>query len=234
MKKSFTISKRQILVGSAIGVCGLAIYKSLPNPIIDQIMWRTIDRVPKKPPTPRVPFDSDISEKASRLIDAAESQIGVTLEYDAGYSRIAFPNGDIPRRKGVCTDVIVRAFRDGLGIDLQALVHEDMLANFAAYPKLWGLEAPDTNIDHRRVPNLLKFFDRREALLPKSKIGRDYLPGDIVTAISPMKRPHIMLVSNRPNKGKSRPLVIHNIGAGTRIQDFLFEYELTGHIRFMT
>ncbi|KAF0112591.1 MAG: hypothetical protein FD163_1389 [Hyphomonadaceae bacterium] len=234
MKKAFTLSKRQILVGSVIGVCGLAIYKSLPNPIIDQIVWQVIDRTPKKPPPPRVPFFSDISEKAARLIDAAESQIGETLEYDAGYSKIAFPYGDISRRKGVCTDVIIRAFRDGLGIDLQALVYEDMKKDFEAYPKKWGLEAPDTNIDHRRVPNLLKFFERKGALVPISSNGRTYLPGDLVTAISPLKRPHIMLVSNRPNKNKSRPLVIHNIGAGTRIQDFLFEYELTGHIRFMT
>lgn len=234
MEKPIAISKRQILVASAIGVSAVAAYNLLPNPMLDQIIWRTIERTPKRPPPPRIPFFSAISQNAARLIDAAEAQIGETLEYDSGYTQIAFPNGDIARRKGVCTDVVIRAFRDGLGIDLQKLVHEDMAKNFDDYPKKWGLQAPDSNIDHRRVPNLLKFFERNGSLRPISNQGRSYLPGDLVTAISPMKRPHIMLVSNRPNKNKSRPLVIHNIGAGTRIQDFLFEYELTGHIRFMT
>ena len=167
-----------------------------------------------------------------KLVKAAESQIGVTLTYDAGYRKITYPGGDVPREIGVCTDVIVRAYRDGLGVDLQKLVHEDMKKAFSAYPKLWGLTSTDRNIDHRRVPNLRTFFQRRGAAVAVSKSGADYKPGDIVSQVLPDGRPHIGLVSGQLNGAGNAPLLIHNIGRGTRAEDILFVLDITGHYRF--
>jgi uncharacterized protein len=169
---------------------------------------------------------------ADKLVKAAESQIGVTLTYDAAYRKIAYPGGDVPREIGVCTDVVVRAYRDGLGIDLQKLVHEDMKRAFSAYPKLWGLASTDRNIDHRRVPNLRTFFQRRGAALAVSASGADYKPGDVVSQILPDGRPHIGIVSDRLNDTGTTPLVIHNIGRGTLAEDILFALDITGHYRF--
>ena len=115
--------------------------------------------------------------KATRLIEAARKQIGVTLHYDPAYSGLAFPNGDVPRSRGVCTDVVIRAYRDAFGIDLQSLVNADMKANFAAYPKIWGLRRTDRNIDHRRVPNLQVFLKRQGAVLPLSDEPRRLATG---------------------------------------------------------
>jgi uncharacterized protein YijF (DUF1287 family) len=169
---------------------------------------------------------------AEKLVKAGQSQIGVTLVYDPAYTALDYPNGDVPRAKGVCTDVIVRAYRDGLGIDPQRLVHEDMKSAFAAYPQKWGLASPDSNIDHRRVPNLQTFFKRCKAELPVTVNGMDYKPGDIVTQMLPGNKTHIVLVSNLLNPQATRPLAIHNIGWGTRIEDVLFAYQVTGHYRF--
>lgn len=169
---------------------------------------------------------------AEKLVNAGQSQIGVTLVYDPAYTALDYPNGDVPRVKGVCTDVIVRAYRDGLGIDLQRLVHEDMRRAFSAYPRKWGLASPDSNIDHRRVANLQTFFKRRKAELPVSPAGADYLPGDIVTQMLPGNKTHIVLVANLLNPEGTRPLAIHNIGWGARIEDVMFAYEVTGHYRF--
>jgi len=163
------------------------------------------------------------------VIDGAKRQVGVTRGYDSAYRRIPYPNGDVPLETGVCTDVIVRAYRHA-GIDLQALVHRDMKANFAAYPKIWRLRRPDPNIDHRRVPNLGTFFRRRGGALPVTRRGGDYRPGDIVTWRLSSGVPHIGLVSD-VRRG-DRHLVVHNIGAGTQIEDVLFAYELTGHYRW--
>lgn len=169
---------------------------------------------------------------AQKLIAAATSQIGITTGYDPAYRRIDYPGGDVERGVGVCTDVIIRAFRDGLDVDLQKLVHMDMKRAFGAYPKNWGLRSTDRNIDHRRVPNLQAFFDRKGAKLPTGSSGSDFRPGDIVTQIVPVGLPHIALVSNTTNNDGSRPLVIHNIGRGTRMEDTLFTYDITGHYRF--
>jgi hypothetical protein len=169
---------------------------------------------------------------ADKLVKAAESQIGVTLAYDASYHKIAYPGGDVPREIGVCTDVVVRAYRDGLGIDLQKLVHEDMERAFSAYPKLWGLASTDRNIDHRRVPNLRTFFERRSAAVTVGESGKDYKPGDIVSQVLPDGRPHIGIISGRVNDAGTAPLLIHNIGRGTRAEDILFALEITGHYRF--
>ena len=166
-----------------------------------------------------------------RVIEGAKKQVGVTVSYDPAYRRIGYPNGDVPRETGVCTDVIIRAYRHA-GTDLQVLVHEDMKANFARYPKNWGLRRTDTNIDHRRVPNLATFFTRRGGKLAVTRKGADYKPGDIVTWRLSSGVPHIGLVSDVRARGTDRYMVVHNIGSGARMEDVLFAYELTGHYRW--
>ena len=167
--------------------------------------------------------------RAARLIAAARSQVGVTVQYDPAYSRIIYPNGDVPRVKGVCTDVIVRAYRDAFGIDLQALVHADMRAAFSVYPKGWGLSRPDSNIDHRRVPNLRTWLSRRRASLPVPRTASGWRAGDIFTSMVG-NRPHIGLVSDR--HGPTSLLVIHNVGRGTREEDVLRMWPITGRYRW--
>jgi uncharacterized protein YijF (DUF1287 family) len=165
------------------------------------------------------------------LISAARKQIGVTVTYDPAYSRLSFPNGDVPRNKGVCTDVIIRAYRDALGLDLQALVNADMKRGFSAYPKRWGLKSTDRNIDHRRVPNLETFLTRQGARLVLSSDAASWQPGDIMTCLVGGNLPHIGIVSDRKTLF-GRPLVIHNIGRGTQEEDILFAFKLMGHFRW--
>lgn len=164
-----------------------------------------------------------------KMIDGAKAQVGKTLWYDSGYRRIAYPGGDVPIERGVCTDVVIRAFR-AAGLDLQVLVHEDMKRNFRAYPRNWGLRAPDTNIDHRRVPNLATYFKRRGRAVPVTRRGADYKPGDLVTWRLSSGVPHIGVVSD-VRRG-DRYLMVHNIGSGAQIEDVLFAYEVTGHFRW--
>jgi uncharacterized protein YijF (DUF1287 family) len=168
-----------------------------------------------------------------QLIAGAKSQVGVTIHYDGSYRQLQYPGGDVPRDRGVCTDVVIRAFRNA-GIDLQQLVHEDMKRNFAAYPQSWGLRRPDPNIDHRRVPNLATFFARHGKKLPVTRKGADYKPGDIVTWRLPGGLPHIGLVSDVRVPASDRYRVVHNIGAGAQNEDVLFAYELTGHYRWFS
>lgn len=165
------------------------------------------------------------------VIEGAMEQIGKTRVYDGRYVKIGYPNGDVPIERGVCTDVIIRAFRKA-GVDLQVLVHEDMKTAFRSYPQIWGLTKPNPNIDHRRVRNLTGFFKRHAKVLKISENGGDYLPGDIVTWILPSGADHIGIVSNRYDKKNKRYLVVHNIGYGTVIEDVLFSYKLTGHFRY--
>jgi uncharacterized protein YijF (DUF1287 family) len=168
------------------------------------------------------------------IVAAARGQIGVTVTYDPAYVGLDYPGGDVPRDRGVCTDVLVRALRDGLKVDLQKLVHEDMRANFSAYPKIWGLSRTDRNIDHRRVPNLRTFLKRRGCERPLGRAvpdPRNFLPGDIVTCTVPPNLPHVMIVSDRKSKG-GVPLMIHNIGSGTKEEDVLQKFPLTGHYRW--
>ena len=167
----------------------------------------------------------------SKLAEAALGQVGVTVTYDPAYVSLGYPNGDLPRDRGVCTDVVIRALRDAHAADLQKLVHEDMRAHFSAYPKIWGLKKTDRNIDHRRVPNLRTYFKRRGMELPLGKDPAAFQPGDLVTCTVPPNLPHIMIVSKRKSRD-GRPLVIHNIGSGTREEDVLFTYPLTGHYRW--
>ncbi len=165
-----------------------------------------------------------------QLSDAAISITNDKVAYDPTYYRIKYPTGDVPKEKGVCTDVVIRSYRK-LGIDLQKEVHEDMAANFAKYPKSWELKAPDTNIDHRRVPNLQVFFTRKGEVKTISDKATDYKPGDIVTWMLARDRPHIGIVVNKKsNNGRYK--MVHNIGSGQVIQDCLFEYTITGHYRY--
>jgi len=166
---------------------------------------------------------------ASTIVQAARSQIGKTTIYDPAYVGLKYPEGDVPLERGVCTDVVIRALRKGAGMDLQKLVHEDMKKAFNKYPKIWGLKKTDRNIDHRRVPNLTRYFERKGYALVVSKNKGDYLAGDLV-ACSVGKRPHIMIVSdNRAKDGT--PLIIHNIGSGTKEENRLFAFPITGHFR---
>lgn len=166
----------------------------------------------------------------SRLTDAARHQIGVTTVFDPSYTPLAFPGGDLPRDRGVCTDVVVRALRDAWNIDLQLAVNRDMQASFTDYPSLWGARHPDRNIDHRRVANLQTLFARLGAALPLTDEPTPYLPGDIVTWSLPGNLAHIGIVSDRIT-AQGTPLILHNIGHGAQEEDILFAYPMTGHYR---
>jgi len=165
------------------------------------------------------------------VIDAAIEQTRHAVAYDPAYTRIAYPGGDVPADRGVCTDVVIRAYR-AAGIDLQKEVHEDMRRAFGSYPKVWGLSRPDTNIDHRRVPNLMTFFKRRGAARPVTRDAEAYLPGDLVTWNLTSGVPHIGVVVDRKSEDGRRNLVVHNIGAGPQLEDVLFSWTVTGHYRF--
>ena len=162
--------------------------------------------------------------EAKALIAAAEGQVGVVTIYDPAYVSLTFPGGDVSPERGVCTDVVIRALRVAQGIDLQAAVNRDMKANFAAYPAQWGLKSTDRNIDHRRVPNLRRLFERLGA-----EVTDDFVPGDVVSILLPGNLAHIAIVSDR--MGAKAPMIVHNIGAGTQVEDRLFEFEITGHYR---
>jgi uncharacterized protein YijF (DUF1287 family) len=166
----------------------------------------------------------------AKLSDSALSIVNRNVRYDADYTQIAYPNGDVAKDRGVCTDVIIRSYRK-LGIDLQKEVHEDMATNFSKYPKSWGLRSTDTNIDHRRVPNLEVFFTRKGKSLPVTSKAADYKPGDVVSWRLPSGRPHIGIVVDK--KGTDgRYKMVHNIGFGQALEDCLFEYTINGHYRY--
>jgi uncharacterized protein len=171
-----------------------------------------------------------MTPRAAALVVAARRQIGVTVNYDPAYTRIPYPNGDVPEPRGVCTDVVIRALRTQ-GIDLQQRVHEDMRTHFAAYPQKWRLRGPDRNIDHRRVPNLQVWFTRKGWSIAIADRAGDYRAGDLVTWMLPGNLPHIGIVSDRKTMLRGVPLIIHNIGRGTREDDILFDYTITGHYR---
>lgn len=168
----------------------------------------------------------------SRLADSAGTLTQQKVVYDLSYFSIAYPNGDVPKDRGVCTDVIIRAYRK-LHIDLQQLVHEDMRKNFHQYPRVWGLNTPDKNIDHRRVPNLMTFFKRSGASLPVTNNTVDYKPGDIVCWLLSRGMKHIGLVVQQKSADGKRCLIVHNIGSGQVMEDCLFDYPIIGHYRYM-
>lgn len=172
------------------------------------------------------------SPEVKKLLESAFRQTELTKSYDPNYVVIPYPNGDVPPETGVCSDVVIRAFRNA-GVDLQKEVHEDMRENFAVYPKKWNLPKPDTNIDHRRVPNLQKYFERKEKSLTISDNGKNYKPGDIVSwDLNEKGLTHIGIVSNVFNEDTKRYSIIHNIGAGAKIEDVLFDWKITGHYRY--
>jgi uncharacterized protein YijF (DUF1287 family) len=178
-------------------------------------------------------FITAIIEKSfpERLSDAAITLTKDKVVYDPGYFSISYPNGDVPKGKGVCTDVVIRAYRK-LGIDLQKEVHEDMKKNFSKYPQKWGLKKTDPNIDHRRVPNLQVFFTRFGKSLEVTDKASDYKTGDLVTWMINDKMPHIGIVTNRKSADGKRNLIVHNVGAGQVLEDCLFQYKITGHYQF--
>lgn len=166
-----------------------------------------------------------------QLADSALTLTGQKVIYDPTYTRIDYPNGDVPEGKGVCTDVIIRAYRK-FGIDLQKEVHEDMKENFDKYPKNWGLSGTDKNIDHRRVPNLMTFFTRYGTVKMITNNPVDYLPGDIVCWNLGGGITHIGIVTRKKSTDGKRHLIVHNIGEGQVLEDCLFSYKIIGHYRY--
>ena len=177
-------------------------------------------------------FASPVGFK-QQLAEAAMQRTHMQVRYDGAYRRIGYPGGDVPADTGVCTDVVIRSYRS-LGIDLQQLVHEDMRDNFSSYPskRIWGLSRPDSNIDHRRVPNLQVFFRRHGTELAVTQQAADYKPGAIVSWMLPGNLPHIGIVSDKRVPGTERLMIVHNIGAGPKLEDMLFSYPITGHFHF--
>ncbi|WP_353572103.1 DUF1287 domain-containing protein [Candidatus Albibeggiatoa sp. nov. BB20] len=179
-----------------------------------------------------LPTAKVVNPQIRQLLQGAEAQIGKTLSYDPNYRKLDYPGGDVPLETGVCTDVVIRAFR-AVDLDLQVLVHKDMRKAFSKYPNHWGLKTTDHNIDHRRVYNLQTFFKRQGAALPISQNPNDYLPGDLVTwMVSPENLPHIGIVAWQKTRDSKRWLIIHNIGRGAQKGDILFKYKITGHYRY--
>lgn len=171
-----------------------------------------------------------------KLVQQAINQTKIHVTYVPQYVQIKYPNGDVPSNTGVCTDLVIRSYR-GVSIDLQKEVHEDMVKNFKNYPKLWKLKVPDTNIDHRRVPNLMTFFKAKKAELKITKIASDYKPGEIVTWNLQNKNvvsgiTHIGIVTNIKSQDGEHYLIAHNIGAGNQLEDMLFDYTIIGHYRY--
>lgn len=174
------------------------------------------------------------SQEDRSQFDLSKSALELTKEavvYDPSYFSIDYPNGDVPSDRGVCTDVVIRAYRK-VGIDLQKEVHEDMKANFSVYPKNWGLKRTDRNIDHRRVPNLMTFFKREGAEEPITDKPEDYLPGDVVCWNLGGAITHIGVVVNKRSADGDRYLIVHNIGGGQVLEDCLFRFKIIGHYRY--
>ncbi|MHC9511998.1 DUF1287 domain-containing protein [Kangiella sp. M94] len=173
------------------------------------------------------------STQSKELVDAAIERTQYDITYDGRYLAIDYPNGDVPADIGVCTDVVIRSYRK-LGIDLQQAVHEDMRDSFDQYPskRIWGLNTTDKNIDHRRVPNLQTFFARHGESLTISQSADHYQAGDMVSWMLPGNLPHIGIVTDQKDAKSGNPLIVHNIGAGPKLEDMLFDYKITGHYRY--
>jgi len=197
-----------------------------------QQVARTIQ--PLKPPEQQTEvraLAANSSPNIKLIIDGATDQVGKTTSYDPSYQKLDYPNGDVPIETGVCSDVIIRALRTA-NIDLQKEVHEDMKGNFSSYPTKWGLRGTDRNIDHRRVPNLQTYFARRGKEVATTGSADTFLPGDIVTWDLGGGVDHVGIVTNVWYKPSQRYLIVHNIGSGTRMEDVLFAWKITGHYRY--
>lgn len=171
------------------------------------------------------------SDFYTRLADSTLTLTRQNVTYDPAYFSISYPNGDVPKDKGVCTDVVIRAYRK-MGIDLQKEVHEDMKKNFSLYPKKWKLTKTDKNIDHRRVPNLMTYFSRFGSVLPMTQQAKDYRPGDVVCWDLGKGLTHIGIVSNKKTSDGKRHMIVHNIGGGQVLEDCLFSFKIIGHYRY--
>jgi len=168
------------------------------------------------------------------IVAAALERTQHQVRYDGAYVRLDYPMGDVPSDTGVCTDVVIRSYRQ-VGVDFQQLIHQDITANFSDYPsaRMWGLTRPDKNIDHRRVPNIQAFLSRQGAQLPVSQQGKEYQAGDLVTWMVNGRLPHIGIVASGYSSDGKRPLIVHNIGRGPQLEDMLFNYPITGHYRYL-
>jgi hypothetical protein len=216
-----------------LAACGLLILAACQT---NSVLSNAVGAISSRPATIREdivkPLAANSPPQIKQLLDSANGQIGVTKSYDPAYTILSYPNGDVPMEKGVCTDVIIRAMRKA-GVDLQKEVHEDMKPNFSVYPKKWGLKKADPNIDHRRVPNLQTFFQRKGKSLAVTDKPEDYQPGDIVTYdLDGKGMTHIALVSNIYSETSKRYLIIHNIGRGAESENVLFDWKVTGHYRY--
>ena len=197
-----------------------------------QRQTRVVSRKPPVPPNATVrPLPENAPPQLKQMLDGAIAQAGVTTSYDPSYVKLNYPGGDVPESTGVCSDVVVRAFRKA-GIDLQKEIHEDMSAARSDYPTKWGAISPDSNIDHRRVLNLMAYFRRHGKSLPITYTSTDYQPGDIVAWDLTSGIDHIGIVTNMLSDSEDRYLIVHNIGAGTRVEDVLFDWTIKGHYRF--
>lgn len=176
-------------------------------------------------------WSAQIPDSVTRILENCVYQTGKTKYYDPQYQALRYPMGDVDISRGVCTDVLVRAFR-AAGVDFQRLIHEDMKDHFSEYPQKWGLKKPDRNIDHRRVPNIVTYLKRTGRELAISDQAQDYQPGDLVTWKIPGNLDHIGIVSNVLVEGTNRYGIFHNIGNGAVLEDVLFEYTITGHFRY--
>ncbi|MGO1071296.1 DUF1287 domain-containing protein [Lysobacter sp. CA199] len=212
-------------------------FASILAAVATTVLLAACSRAPQPPEPSKTAARNDPARSAQvpaapspPLVAAARAQIGVTRYYDPAYVRLAYPGGDVAAERGVCTDVVIRALRTQ-GIDLQQTVHEDMRAHFASYPTIWRANSTDRNIDHRRVPNLQRWFERQRWSLPVSDRAADYRPGDLVTWELRSGVPHIGIVSDRKSWDRQRPLMLHNIARGTQEDDVLFDYTITGHYR---
>lgn len=193
---------------------------------------QVISRKPAVPPRAAVrPLPNNAPPQLKQMLDGAIAQAGVTTSYDPSYVALAYPGGDVPEQTGVCSDVVVRAFRKA-GIDLQKEIHEDMKAARPDYPTKWGSNSPDPNIDQRRVLNLMTYFRRQGKSLPVTYSATDYQPGDIVAWDLTSGIDHIGIVTNMLSDSGDRYLIVHNIGAGARVEDVLFDWTIKGHYRF--
>ena len=179
-------------------------------------------------PSRTAPINSPLIRQ---LVTAATELTNHTRQYDATYVRLNYPGGDVPLERGVCTDVIIRAFRKN-GIDLQKEIHEDMTRQFSAYPQKWNRSAPDANIDHRRVPNLMTYFERQGRALPITDNAQDYLPGDVVAWQLNGNATHIGMITNIYSEEGDGFQVVHHMGGGVEIEDVLFAWRIIGHYRY--
>ena len=224
--------KRRVWTGNSTGLLPIVICLMMIGAISCQrpSQSRAVAEV-VPPPSVARPLPANASSQLKQFVDAAIEQSKVTTGYDPSWVKIDYPNGDVPSETGVCSDVIVRAFRQA-GIDLQKEVHEDMTRAWSEYPRKWGASGTDTNIDHRRVLNLTTWFDRQGKSLPITNDRADYLPGDVVAWDLSEGHEHIGILTNLSSEPDKHYLIVHNIGAGARVEDVLLAWKIIGHYRY--